>query len=130
MSATCLFVYDYFTTFSDEVDFIWKARCGPGKLLFLLVRYVTWPELLSLIYIHRENAAGLGILPEPLRAVECRSSEHVLESMTGLREDPRPRVLHQLHELPGLRSLPDDTESGCSWTRLQYLIYSCRSFTQ
>ncbi|EJD38835.1 hypothetical protein AURDEDRAFT_172155 [Auricularia subglabra TFB-10046 SS5] len=51
VSAAFLFIYDYFTTFSDEVDLIWKARCGPGKLLFLVVRYVTWPELLALLYI-------------------------------------------------------------------------------
>ncbi|EJD38841.1 hypothetical protein AURDEDRAFT_172160 [Auricularia subglabra TFB-10046 SS5] len=51
VSAACLFMYDYFTTLSDEVTFIWNARWGPGKALLLLVRYITWPELLVLLYI-------------------------------------------------------------------------------
>lgn len=42
--------------------------------------------------------------------------------MTGLREDPRPRVLPQLHELPGLRGLPNDTESGYSRTQYSVLV--------
>ncbi|EJD38842.1 hypothetical protein AURDEDRAFT_146763 [Auricularia subglabra TFB-10046 SS5] len=51
LSAACLFVYDHLTTFSEEVDLVWTARWGPGKILFLLARYPAWPELLSTMYI-------------------------------------------------------------------------------
>ncbi|KZV91423.1 hypothetical protein EXIGLDRAFT_837149 [Exidia glandulosa HHB12029] len=47
VASTCLFMYDHAVTFLDEVELIWPAAWGPGKILFLLARYLTWPELIS-----------------------------------------------------------------------------------
>ncbi|KZV90875.1 hypothetical protein EXIGLDRAFT_770435 [Exidia glandulosa HHB12029] len=46
-ASTCLFMYDHAMTFFDEVELIWPASWGAGKILFLLARYLTWPELVS-----------------------------------------------------------------------------------
>ncbi|EJD38837.1 hypothetical protein AURDEDRAFT_172157 [Auricularia subglabra TFB-10046 SS5] len=51
VSAACLFIYDYFTTFAEEVALIWPAQWGAGKILFLLARYITWPELVIVLWI-------------------------------------------------------------------------------
>lgn len=40
-------MYDHALTFLDEVELVWPAPWGAGKILFLLTRYMTWPELLS-----------------------------------------------------------------------------------
>lgn len=51
VAAAALFIYDYFTTFAEEVALIWPAQWGSGKILFLLARYITWPELVIVLYI-------------------------------------------------------------------------------
>lgn len=51
VSAVCLYIYDHMTTFSDEVTFIWPAPWGAGKVLFLLTRYLPWPECFMTIYL-------------------------------------------------------------------------------
>ncbi|EJD44945.1 hypothetical protein AURDEDRAFT_166132 [Auricularia subglabra TFB-10046 SS5] len=50
VSATCVFVYDHLTTFSDEVELVWPTAWNAGKIFFLIERYLTWPELLLTIY--------------------------------------------------------------------------------
>ncbi|KAF5376270.1 hypothetical protein D9615_008555 [Tricholomella constricta] len=39
VSALTLYVYDYALTLKDEVEYIWKARLTPIKVLFLINRY-------------------------------------------------------------------------------------------
>lgn len=43
-------VCDYVDTVSDEIEYIWKAKWGAGKILFLLVRYSTWPVASVAVY--------------------------------------------------------------------------------
>ena len=43
-------MYDYVVTLPDEIELVWPASWGPGKILFLLARYVTWPEVTLAIY--------------------------------------------------------------------------------
>lgn len=43
-------MYDYAVTLLDEVQLVWPAAWGPGKILFLLARYMTWPEVSLAIY--------------------------------------------------------------------------------
>lgn len=40
-------MYDHAITFLDEIDLVWSSSWGPGKILFLFARYMTWPELVS-----------------------------------------------------------------------------------
>ncbi|EJD44944.1 hypothetical protein AURDEDRAFT_166131 [Auricularia subglabra TFB-10046 SS5] len=51
ISATCVFIYDHVTTFSDEVELIWPTAWHAGKIFFMIERYLTWPELLLNVYI-------------------------------------------------------------------------------
>ncbi|EJD38839.1 hypothetical protein AURDEDRAFT_172159 [Auricularia subglabra TFB-10046 SS5] len=55
LAAACAFAYDHLTTFSAEVSLIWHAQWGAGKVLFLIVRYITWPELFLVTYIEMFN---------------------------------------------------------------------------
>ncbi|EJD38832.1 hypothetical protein AURDEDRAFT_187635 [Auricularia subglabra TFB-10046 SS5] len=59
VASACLFVYDHFTTFADEVSLIWQAPWSTGKALFLVSRYITWPELVFAIY--RSIVAGITV---------------------------------------------------------------------
>ncbi|KZV86298.1 hypothetical protein EXIGLDRAFT_750161 [Exidia glandulosa HHB12029] len=50
VASACLFMYDYVVTLPDEISLVWPAAWGPGKILFLLARYVTWPEITLAVY--------------------------------------------------------------------------------
>lgn len=50
VAAATLFTYDYFTTLAAEVDLVWRGRWGVGKILFLMSRYVMWPEVVLVFY--------------------------------------------------------------------------------
>ncbi|KAJ6495366.1 hypothetical protein C8R45DRAFT_986966 [Mycena sanguinolenta] len=41
VSALCLFMWDYFLTFPQEVQYFWGSRWSFVKLLFFLNRYFT-----------------------------------------------------------------------------------------
>lgn len=43
-------MYDYAVTLPGEIQLVWPAAWGPGKVLFLLARYMTWPEVTLSIY--------------------------------------------------------------------------------
>ncbi|EJD35179.1 hypothetical protein AURDEDRAFT_175757 [Auricularia subglabra TFB-10046 SS5] len=45
--SAVLFIWDHIVTFDQEVELVWPSRWGAGKILFLLVRYITWPDVLS-----------------------------------------------------------------------------------
>ncbi|EJD38838.1 hypothetical protein AURDEDRAFT_172158 [Auricularia subglabra TFB-10046 SS5] len=51
VSSACLFTYDFLLTFPDEAALIWHAPWGIGKILFLIERYLSWPELFIALYI-------------------------------------------------------------------------------
>lgn len=50
VAAATLFIYDYFTTLSSEVDLVWRDKWGAGKILFLMGRYRIWPELVIILH--------------------------------------------------------------------------------
>ncbi|EJD38099.1 hypothetical protein AURDEDRAFT_172860 [Auricularia subglabra TFB-10046 SS5] len=50
VAAATLFFYDYFTTFPSEVELVWRGKWGAGKILFLMGRYIMWPELTIVLY--------------------------------------------------------------------------------
>ncbi|EJD35253.1 hypothetical protein AURDEDRAFT_175677 [Auricularia subglabra TFB-10046 SS5] len=50
VATATLFFYDYLTTLSSEVELVWLGKWGAGKILFLLGRYVMWPELMMVFY--------------------------------------------------------------------------------
>lgn len=48
--AATLFFYDHLLTLFAEIDLVWRAKWNTGKVLFLLVRYMMWPELCFILY--------------------------------------------------------------------------------
>ncbi|EJD38844.1 hypothetical protein AURDEDRAFT_172163 [Auricularia subglabra TFB-10046 SS5] len=58
VSATCVFIYDHLTTFSDEVDTIWPTAWTAGKVFFLIERYLAWPELFFTLYTESRAPSG------------------------------------------------------------------------
>ncbi|GLB45725.1 hypothetical protein LshimejAT787_2600580 [Lyophyllum shimeji] len=49
--ASCaILFYDYFLTLEMEVEYIWKATWGMGKVLFLLARYPTFVDVPVMLY--------------------------------------------------------------------------------
>ncbi|EJD37006.1 hypothetical protein AURDEDRAFT_173957 [Auricularia subglabra TFB-10046 SS5] len=46
LAAFTMFLYDYALTLDDEIEYIWKARRSLAKVLFLLLRYVTFVVIL------------------------------------------------------------------------------------
>ncbi|KZV90690.1 hypothetical protein EXIGLDRAFT_837630 [Exidia glandulosa HHB12029] len=50
VASGCLFIYDYFVTLPDEIQLVWPGQWSPGKILFLVTRYMTWPELVLVFY--------------------------------------------------------------------------------
>ncbi|KAF9490313.1 hypothetical protein BDN71DRAFT_203405 [Pleurotus eryngii] len=49
-SAVALLIYDYLTTFGDEVAFVWKRPKGMGTVLYVLNRYPAFVDLTSTLY--------------------------------------------------------------------------------
>ncbi|KAA1476597.1 hypothetical protein DENSPDRAFT_933153 [Dentipellis sp. KUC8613] len=45
-----LLIYDYFLTFSDEVELIWYSRWSITKILFFLNRYVPFVDIVIAVY--------------------------------------------------------------------------------
>ena len=43
-------IYDYLTTFGDEVTFVWKRPKGMGTVLYVLNRYPAFVDLTSTLY--------------------------------------------------------------------------------
>lgn len=43
-------IYDYVLTLPSEIILVWSGPWGPGKALFLLTRYMTWPEVVLAVY--------------------------------------------------------------------------------
>jgi hypothetical protein len=41
-------VYDYLITFDDEITYVWSSKWNVGKILFLLVRY---PVFLDIVVV-------------------------------------------------------------------------------
>ncbi|EJD38096.1 hypothetical protein AURDEDRAFT_172857 [Auricularia subglabra TFB-10046 SS5] len=50
VATAALYFYDHSVTLSAEIDLVWRSKWGVGKVLFLTVRYIQWPELLVLLY--------------------------------------------------------------------------------
>ncbi|EJD38831.1 hypothetical protein AURDEDRAFT_172151 [Auricularia subglabra TFB-10046 SS5] len=58
VASACLFylqAYDHLTTFSDELELIWRAPWSVGKIFFLASRYIAWPEFIISLYIELFN---------------------------------------------------------------------------
>lgn len=47
VTSAALFMWDHIVTFQDEVELVWSSHWGAGKVLFLVVRYMTWPEVIA-----------------------------------------------------------------------------------
>ncbi|EJD38090.1 hypothetical protein AURDEDRAFT_172852 [Auricularia subglabra TFB-10046 SS5] len=52
-----LYSYDYALTLSAEIALVWRSRWTAGKVLFLLERYMKWPELLVFLYYGSFNSS-------------------------------------------------------------------------
>ncbi|EGO28793.1 hypothetical protein SERLADRAFT_459596 [Serpula lacrymans var. lacrymans S7.9] len=50
VSATALFIFEYFLTLDDEIKFIWGAQWGIAKSLFVLARYIPFLSLPLAMY--------------------------------------------------------------------------------
>lgn len=43
-------ICNFFETLADEINLIWSARWGAGKVLFLVVRYGAWPVMIVSLF--------------------------------------------------------------------------------
>jgi len=50
ISATAIFVYDYLLTVHLEIGFIWFSRWSYTKVLFLMIRYMAFVDMLFVLY--------------------------------------------------------------------------------
>jgi len=50
MSAVALFIYDYLLTLDREINLIWFSPWTYTKVLFLLVKYLTFADTFLLLY--------------------------------------------------------------------------------
>lgn len=50
VASAALFMWDHIVTLQQEFDLVWRSRWGVGKILFLVVRYMTWPEVMIAVY--------------------------------------------------------------------------------
>ncbi|KAF8055184.1 hypothetical protein FPV67DRAFT_870202 [Lyophyllum atratum] len=50
VASFALLLYDYFQTLPLEVEFIWKAKWGMGKVLFFFARYPTFIDVPIMLY--------------------------------------------------------------------------------
>ncbi|KZV77834.1 hypothetical protein EXIGLDRAFT_694447, partial [Exidia glandulosa HHB12029] len=58
IAGAILFLWEHIITSNEEFDVIWKSSWSLGKVLFLLQRYLVWPELIGALY---EFGSGYGI---------------------------------------------------------------------
>ncbi|KZT61519.1 hypothetical protein CALCODRAFT_364326 [Calocera cornea HHB12733] len=49
--AGTLLIYDWFLTFNQEWELIWKASWTPGKLIFLFIRYCGLIDMIGWFYL-------------------------------------------------------------------------------
>ncbi|KAG9223370.1 hypothetical protein CCMSSC00406_0009261 [Pleurotus cornucopiae] len=49
-SAVALLIYDYLTTFGDEVTYVWRRPKGMGTVLYVLNWYPAFIDLTSSLY--------------------------------------------------------------------------------
>ncbi|EJD38088.1 hypothetical protein AURDEDRAFT_172850 [Auricularia subglabra TFB-10046 SS5] len=72
VATAALYFYDYALTLSAEITLVWRSKWGVGKVLFLLERYMKWPELLVLLY-----SADCYLMQDHLRTITFFSISEV-----------------------------------------------------
>ncbi|KZV88431.1 hypothetical protein EXIGLDRAFT_722673 [Exidia glandulosa HHB12029] len=58
VTCAAVFAWEYALTFQAEYEFVWKAYWGAGKILFLLERYLVWPELAVVLFSDTANISA------------------------------------------------------------------------
>ncbi|KZV88415.1 hypothetical protein EXIGLDRAFT_175147 [Exidia glandulosa HHB12029] len=51
LACASLFLWEHVLTSRYEFELIWKAKWGLGKALFLLARYLVWPQLVATLLV-------------------------------------------------------------------------------
>ncbi|KZV77899.1 hypothetical protein EXIGLDRAFT_847923, partial [Exidia glandulosa HHB12029] len=57
-AGAVLFLWEHIITSQEEFDVIWKSNWSSGKVLFLLQRYLVWPELIGALYADMGSLTG------------------------------------------------------------------------
>ncbi|TFK19545.1 hypothetical protein FA15DRAFT_708870 [Coprinopsis marcescibilis] len=81
VASVTIFLYDYFHTFEQEVETMWKGKFNLGKFLFFMSRYVTFIDMalygcsISAIGLSQQSCASLMISMNVIALAVIAASE-------------------------------------------------------
>ncbi|KAH9926547.1 uncharacterized protein BXZ73DRAFT_90875 [Epithele typhae] len=63
VACVAILTWDVLIMFSEEVEHIWRRTWAPGKVLYLIARYLPWLVQLALLAINVNGTTGLFFTP-------------------------------------------------------------------